>query len=81
MRKIQISIPILDDILKFVDLINECEYNVYLTNGQYDVPAKSLMVILTLDTVNDVYVYTDDEYYQDLLTKVEPYRKEGYNEN
>lgn len=59
MHKIPVSIP-LNKTTKFVDLMNKMDFTIRFTNDKYDVSAKSLMVILSVNTENQTYIYAAD---------------------
>ena len=49
MIKKKVSLPAINDVKEFVNLVTLCEYDVDLISGRYAIDAKSIMGIFSLD--------------------------------
>ena len=49
MKKFDVTFKTLQDVQKFVNIVNRYSYDVDLTSGKYVVDAKSIMGIFSLD--------------------------------
>ncbi len=74
MTHLRVMLHTIQDVQRFVHIVNEFPYDVDLISGRYVVDAKSIMGIfsLNLDEVIDVRIHSQD--CQDLLTKLETFR-------
>lgn len=62
MVKAKISLPAINDVKEFVNLVTLCPNDVDLVSGRYAVDAKSIMGIFSLDLSKpiEVQVHADD---------------------
>jgi len=76
MKTAKILLPDVESVKRFVDLANECDFELTLVSGRYQVNAKSIMGIFSLDLTSPMTLelQTDSEgEANDLLAKADAF--------
>ena len=75
--KLTIRLSDLDDVKRFVDITSRYEEEISLMNGDYEVDAKSILGIFSLDLSRSITleIYSDD--CEDLLKEIQPFLESG----
>ncbi len=69
MKEFMIRLNTIEDVRRFVSLVERCAFPVDLTSGRYTVDAKSLMGIFSLDLMQPIKLIAhgeDDELFKQL---------------
>lgn len=73
MQKVQICFRQPEDITEFVDIMNQCEYDVDLKSGKNIVDAKSILGVLAISKADGVELIIHSDEYEELLDKIQAY--------
>lgn len=73
MQKVQICFRQPEDITEFVDIMNQCEYDVDLKSGKNIVDAKSILGVIAISKADHVELVIHSDDYGELLDKIQAY--------
>ena len=73
MKEMTIKLTTIQDVQKFVEVIERCPYAVDLCSGRYVVDAKSLMGIFSLDLLHPIKLVAHEDD-PDLLEKLKDFK-------
>lgn len=73
MKRIPVLFDGLEEIIRFVDIINKFEYECDLCCGRYYVDAKSLLGAITLHDSSNIELIIHDDKADKLLQKIKHY--------
>ena len=70
----QIMLSSIEDVRNFVNLTNQCDFDINLTNEKYKIDAKSIMGIFSLELSKPLLltVYGEDEL-EDIENALKPF--------
>ncbi len=75
MKTCEIMLSSIDDVKKFVNLVNTYEFDVDLVSGRYVVDAKSIMGIFSLDLSNKIRVEVQSDDCEKFLGELKEFVK------
>lgn len=78
MKKVAIGFWDADAVLKFVSIVSNCDYELDLICGGHVVDAKSLLAVLSMNTVRDMELVIHSDRCEGLLNRLKGYT--GYGE-
>ncbi|GAA0794848.1 HPr family phosphocarrier protein [Clostridium sp. AF19-22AC] len=73
MQKVQICFRQPEDITEFVDIMNQCEYDVDLKSGKNIVDAKSILGVIAISKADHVELVIHSDDCGELLDKIQAY--------
>ena len=73
MKTCEIMLSSIEDVKKFVNLVNTYEFDVDLVSGRYVVDAKSIMGIFSLDLLNPIQLIAHSDDCDDLMEKIKDF--------
>lgn len=76
MQKVQICFRQPEDITEFVDIMNQCEYDVDLKSGKNIVDAKSLLGVIAISRADGVELVIHNDDCRELLEKIQGYLRD-----
>lgn len=75
MKICEIMLSSIEDVKKFVNLVNTYEFDVDLVSGRYVVDAKSIMGIFSLDLSNKIKVEIQSDDCEKFLGELQEFVK------
>ncbi|MFA7637281.1 MAG: HPr family phosphocarrier protein [Monoglobales bacterium] len=75
MKTCEIMLSSIEDVKKFVNLVNTYEFDVDLVSGRYVVDAKSIMGIFSLDLSNKIKVEIQSDDCDKFLSELQEFVK------
>ena len=75
MKSCEIMLSSIEDVKKFVNLVNMYEFDVDLVSGRYVVDAKSIMGIFSLDLSNKIKVEIQSDDCDKFLDELKDFIK------
>lgn len=75
MKSCEIMLSSIEDVKKFVNLVNMYEFDVDLVSGRYVVDAKSIMGIFSLDLSNKIKVEIQSDDCDKFLSELKDFIK------
>lgn len=76
MQKLGICFRRPSDITEFVDLMNQCEYDVDLMSGRKIVDAKSLLGVIAISKADEIELVIHGEECQEIMDKIQEYSRD-----
>ena len=73
MKSVNIKLPTIEAVQKFVDSVCEFDADITLSSGRYIVDAKSIMGIFSLDLRMPICMTIDADDCDDILSAVDQY--------
>ena len=73
MKTCEIMLSSIEDVKKFVNLVNTYEFDVDLVSGRYVVDAKSIMGIFSLDLLSPVEMTIHCDNCDDIVAKLKDF--------
>ena len=73
MKSCEIMLSSIEDVKKFVNLVNMYEFDVDLVSGRYVVDAKSIMGIFSLDLLKPITLTAHSDDTDALFAELKPY--------
>lgn len=73
MMSIDITLKSIEEIHQFVSIVSKVDYDVDLCSGRYQVNAKSIMGVCSLDLSKPVTVMVHTNQNQQLISELKPY--------
>ncbi|WOC33538.1 MULTISPECIES: HPr family phosphocarrier protein [Caproicibacterium] len=70
----QIMLSSIEDVRNFVNLTNQCDFEVNLTNSKYKIDAKSIMGVFSLDLSQPVTVEVEADKAGAFLEKLKAFQ-------
>lgn len=74
MKKMDITLKTIQDVREFVNIVVQVEYEVDLAQGRYNIDAKSIMGIFSLDLLSPITVIAHTEYADDFFESIAKYK-------
>jgi len=74
MQKFKINLSTIQDVKKFVNIVNKFDTELDLVSGKYTVDGKSIMGIFSLDLLKPIELVVHSDNAADLLAEIEPFR-------
>ena len=73
MKREQIMLKTINDVKAFVNSVAKYDFDVDLLSGRYDVDAKSIMGIFSLDLSKAITMEIHSDDCQDFLNEIKPF--------
>ncbi len=70
----KIMLSSIEDVRNFVNLTNQCDFDVNLTNEKYKIDAKSIMGVFSLDLSQPVTVEVEADHADSFLEKLKSFQ-------
>ena len=74
MKKMEIILTTIQDVREFVNTVVQVEYEVDLAQGRYNIDAKSIMGIFSLDLLSPITVIAHTEYADDFFEAIAKFK-------
>ena len=73
MKSVTVLLATIDDVKRFVNIVNKYDFDVDLVSGRYAIDAKSIMGIFSLDLSKPIKLnaYADDA--EEFLAEIRPF--------
>ena len=70
----QIMLSSIEDVRNFVNLTNQCDFDINLTNEKYKIDAKSIMGVFSLDLSQPVTVEVEADKAEAFMEKLKAFQ-------
>ena len=76
MKSVTVLLATIDDVKRFVNIVNKYDFDVDLVSGRYAIDAKSIMGIFSLELQSVINLEIHSNSCDDLVSALSPFRVE-----